>query len=239
MAKLPYKRILVKLSGEMLMGNQKFGICTEEIARLATDIKELHDAGMEVGVVLGAGNIWRGESGSAQGIERSNADYMGMLATVMNAVAFQSFLEQQGVYSRVMSAIRMESVAEPYIRRRAVRHLEKGRVVIFAAGTGNPFFTTDTAAALRAVEVDADLLVKATKVDGIYDSDPMKNKKAKHFKNVTYKKVLAEDLNVMDAAAVALCRENNLPLMVCSVKDKKGLMKAIKGTAKHTMVTNK
>lgn len=231
-----YKRILVKLSGEMLMGEGEYGIDTGVISRLADDIKELHDTGVEVGIVLGAGNIWRGVSGAAQGLERSNADYMGMLATVINAMAFQNVLESKGLQARVMSAISMESVAEPYIRRRAIRHMEKGRITIFAAGTGNPFFTTDTAAALRAVEVNADLLVKATKVDGIYTADPYKNPDAEHFEEITYQDVLVKNLRVMDAAAVALCQENKMPLLVCSVKEKGTLLKAIQGDAKRTLV---
>lgn len=232
-----YQRILIKLSGEMLMGEQGYGIDMTTMARLADDILDVHRQGIEVCVVLGAGNIWRGVSGAAQGLDRSNADYMGMLATVINAMALQNVMESKGLETRVMSAIRMESVAEPYIRRRAIRHLEKGRVVIFAAGTGNPYFTTDTAAVLRAAEMNCNLVVKATKVDGIYTADPAKDKTAQHYAKLTFKDVLVQNLRVMDMPAVAMCRDNNMPLMVCSVQQKGGLAAALAGKARHTMVT--
>lgn len=234
---IPYKRVLVKLSGEMLMGEQDYGIDMNMISRLADDIKELHDSGVSVCITLGAGNIWRGVSGAADGLDRSSADYMGMLAIVINAMALQNIMEQKGLETRVMSAIRMENVAEPFIRRRAIRHLEKDRIVIFAAGTGNPYFTSDTAAVLRASEMDCDLVVKATKVDGIYSSDPEKDADAEHFEKITYKDVLVNNLRVMDMPAVAMCRDNNMPLMVCSVQEKGGLMKALTGKARHTLVT--
>jgi len=233
-----YSRILIKLSGEMLMGDTGFGIDTKVISRLADDIKEVYDTGIQIGIVIGGGNIFRGVSGAAAGLDRSSADYMGMLATVMNAVALQNALEQAGVYTRVQSAIRMDSIAEPYIRRRAIRHMEKDRVVIFAAGTGNPFFTTDTAAALRAVEIGCDLLLKATKVDGIYSADPQKDKNATHYDHINFTEVLVKNLNVMDSTAISLCRDNDLPIMVTSITEPGNILKALNGTAKHTMVNN-
>ncbi len=209
-----YKRILLKLSGEALMGDQEFGISSEVISSYAKQIKEIVDLGVEVGIVIGGGNIFRGLSGAEQGVDRVTGDHMGMLATVINSLALQNSIEKLGVATRVLTAIEMPQIAEPYIRRRAERHLEKGRVVIFGAGTGNPYFTTDTAAALRAIEINADVVIKATKVDGIYDKDPVKYADAVKYDTVTYSEVLNKDLKVMDAAAISLCRDNKLPLIV-------------------------
>lgn len=231
-----YNRLLIKLSGEMLMGDAGYGIDTKTISRMAEDIAEVHGAGMQVGLVIGGGNIFRGVAGAAQGLDRASGDYMGMLATIINALALQNALEQKGVATRVQTAIKMDAVAEPYIRRRAMRHMEKGRVVIFAAGVGSPFFTTDTAAALRAVELGCDLLVKATKVDGIYTADPQKDPAAKHMPFITYNDVIVKHLAVMDATAITLCRDNGLPIMVCSMHDKGGLLQALKGEASHSLV---
>lgn len=232
--KTDYKRILLKVSGERLAGEQHEKVLdVEAIEGIGEEIREIHGRGIQVGVVIGGGNILRGKEAVAAGIIAAQAHQMGMLATVINALALQSVLEGMGVHSRVMSAIEIASVAEPYIRRRAVRHMEKGRVVIFAAGTGNPFFTTDTAGALRAIEVGAEVYIKATKVDGIYTADPMKDKKAQHIAEISYKDVLVEDLKVMDGSAIALCRENKLPLMVCKVGEVVG---ALEGTAKRTVV---
>jgi uridylate kinase len=209
-----YKRVLLKMSGEMLAGGRDGGIDPETIARFAAEIDEVSSLGVEVAVVIGGGNIFRGLAGSSQGMDRAHADYMGMLATVINALALQDALERQGVYSRVMSAITMDEVAEPYIRRRAIRHLEKGRVVLFGAGTGNPYFSTDTAAALRAAEIQADVILKATKVDGVYDRDPKKFPDAKRFDALTYLEVLNRGLGVMDATAISLCMDNAIPIVV-------------------------
>ena len=209
-----YKKILLKLSGEALMGDQEFGISSDVIASYAKQIKEIVDLGVEVSIVIGGGNIFRGISGAAQGVDRVTADHMGMLATVINSLALQNSIEKLGVPTRVQTAIEMPKVAEPFIKRRAQRHLEKGRVVIFGAGTGNPYFTTDTAAALRAIEMETDVVIKATKVDGIYDKDPVKYPDAKKYETVTYNEVLAKDLKVMDATAISLCRENKLPIIV-------------------------
>ena len=209
-----YKRILLKLSGEALMGNQEFGICSDVITSYARQIKEIVDMGVEVGIVIGGGNIFRGLSGAEQGVDRVTGDHMGMLATVINSLALQNSIEKLGVPTRVLTAIEMPQIAEPYIRRRAERHLEKGRVVICGAGTGNPYFTTDTAAVLRAIEINADVVIKATKVDGIYDKDPVKYSDAVKYETVTYSEVLNKDLKVMDAAAISLCRDNKLPLIV-------------------------
>ena len=209
-----YKKILLKLSGEALMGDQEFGISSDVIASYAKQIKEIVDLGVEVSIVIGGGNIFRGLSGAAQGVDRVTADHMGMLATVINSLALQNSIEKLGVPTRVQTAIEMPKVAEPFIKRRAQRHLEKGRVVIFGAGTGNPYFTTDTAAALRAIEMETDVVIKATKVDGIYDKDPVKYPDAKKYETVTYNEVLAKDLKVMDATAISLCRENKLPIIV-------------------------
>lgn len=209
-----YKRVLLKLSGEMLAGEMGFGIDPAVIQQFAADVKAARDLGVEICIVIGGGNIFRGLAGASRGMDRAHADYMGMLATVINALALQDALEQQGVYTRVMSAIAMDQVAEPYIRRRAVRHLEKGRVVIFAAGTGNPYFSTDTAAALRAAEIHADVILKATKVDGVYDRDPKKHADATRFDELSYLEVLNRGLRVMDSTAISLCMDNEIPIVV-------------------------
>jgi len=237
MTQLKYKRILLKLSGEALGGESGRGIDVDEAESIASRIKEVHGMGVDVAVVIGAGNLWRGKQGIERGMERATADYMGMLATVMNAMALMDALERIGVYTRVQSAIEMRTVAEPYIRRRAIRHLEKGRVVIFGAGTGNPFFSTDTAAALRAMEVDAGVLIKATKVDGVYDSDPSKNPNAVKFDNLTYIDVINRRLEVMDSTAVTLCMENSLPILVINLWDPSALERALRGEKVGTLVS--
>ena len=219
MIKLKYQRVLLKVSGEALMGDKQFGHDFETIKRIAGDIKEVVDLNVQVSVVVGGGNIYRGIDASSLGMERAAADYMGMLATVINALALQNILESLNVHTRVLSAIPMMSICEPYVRRRAKRHMEKGRVVIFAAGTGNPFFTTDSAAVLRAIEMNCDLLLKATQVDGVYDSDPVKNPAARKFNEISYTDVLKDNLKVMDMSAIALARENNLPIKVFSIKE--------------------
>jgi uridylate kinase len=231
-----YRRVLLKLSGEALMGSDAYGIHPEMLARLAGEIKTVVEAGVQVGVVIGGGNIFRGVAGSAQGMERASADTMGMLATVINALALQSAFERGGVATRVQSAIRMDQVVEPYVRRRAIRHLERGRVVIFAAGTGNPFFTTDTAATLRGIEIGADIVFKATKVDGVYDRDPVRHPDAKRYDTITYGEVLAKRLGVMDATAIALCREQNMPLRVFSINKPGALKRAALGENEGTLV---
>ena len=231
-----FKRILLKLSGEVLMGNQQFGIDPEFVAELAREVKAAKDTGLEICLVIGGGNIFRGMAGAAKGMDRAQADYMGMLATVMNALAMQNALEQCGVHTRVQSAIEMDQVCEPVIRRRAERHLEKGRVVIFAAGVGSPYFTTDSGAALRAAEMKCDALFKGTSVDGIYDSDPKTNPGAKRYDTVDYNTVLAEDLKVMDASAVALCRDNKIPIVVFSIREKGNLARVLKGEGVQTIV---
>jgi uridylate kinase len=232
-----YKRILLKLSGESLMGSREFGMDVEAVIALSKDLKELVQMGVEVCVVLGGGNIFRGIAGSAAGMDRTSADYMGMLATVMNALCLQDVLENKlGLQTRVLSAIPMPTVCESYIRRRAIRHLEKGRLVIFAAGTGNPFFTTDTAATLRAIEMNCDVIMKATQVDGIYDSDPKKNKDAKRFDEVSYEDVITKNLQIMDASAIALARDNRLPILVFSQHEERALQKAVLGQGKYTLV---
>jgi len=236
MANLTYKRILLKLSGEALGGGLGFGIDVDEAESIASRIKGVREMGVDVAVVIGAGNLWRGKQGLERGMDRSTADYMGMLATVMNAMALMDALERQGVFTRVMSAIEMRAIAEPYIRRRAIRHLEKGRVVIFGAGTGNPFFSTDTAAALRATEVEAQVVIKATKVDGVYDSDPKKNPNAKKFDKLNYIEVLNRRLEVMDSTAITLCMENNLPILVLNLWDANALLDALRGKAVGTLV---
>src|ERR1700761_7045535 len=215
-----YRRVMLKVSGEALMGSEAFGIDTGTVDRIAADVKDAARAGTEVCMVIGGGNIFRGLAGAAKGIDRATADYMGMLATVMNALAMQASLERNGLPCRVQSAITMNNVCEPYVRRRAIRHMEKGRVVIFAAGTGNPFFTTDTAAALRAAEMACDAMLKATQVDGVYSADPKKDPKAVRYDSLSYQKVLAENLQVMDAAAISLSRENRIPILVFSLADK-------------------
>jgi len=224
-----FKRILLKLSGEVLMGNQQYGIDPVFVADLAAEVKAAREAGLEICLVIGGGNIFRGLAGAAKGLDRTTGDYMGMLATVMNALAMQNALEQLGVPTRVQSAIPMATVCEPYIRRRATRHLEKDRVVIFAAGTGNPFFTTDTGAALRAAEMGCDALLKGTSVDGVYDADPKTNPDANHYETVSYDTVLTKNLKVMDATAVALCRENAIPIVVFSIKERGNLARILAG----------
>ncbi|MBM0170963.1 UMP kinase [Altererythrobacter sp. C41] len=231
-----YKRILLKLSGEVLMGDQQFGIDPAFVSELAQEVKAAKDTGLELCLVIGGGNIFRGMAGAAQGMDRAQADYMGMLATVMNALAMQSALEQLGVPTRVQSAIEMDKVCEPVIRRRAERHLEKGRVVIFAAGVGAPYFTTDSGAALRAAEMRCDALFKGTSVDGIYDADPKTNASAKRFDTVSYDKVLANNLKVMDASAVALCRDNRIPIVVFSIREKGNLARVLAGYGVRTVV---
>ena len=231
-----FRRILLKLSGEGLMGNREFGLDAETVDRICQEICDVYNDGIEVCVVIGAGNIFRGVSGAASGIERTSADYMGMLATVINSLAVQSVLESKGVPTRVQSAIPMANVCEPYIRRRALRHMEKGRVVIFAAGTGNPFFTTDTAAALRAAEMNCDALIKGTQVDGVYDADPKTNENAQRFDTLSYDKVIAHDLRVMDTSAIALSRENGIPIIVFSIHEAGGLRKIVRGGGTFTRV---
>jgi uridylate kinase len=231
-----YKRILLKLSGEALMGEYDYGIDPQIIARLAEEISDLSDSGIEIALVIGGGNIFRGAGLAQGGMDRVTGDHMGMLATVMNSLAMQDALERKGAYCRVMSALKINQVCEDYIRRRAVRHLEKGRVVIFAAGTGNPFFTTDSAASLRGIEINADLLLKATKVDGVYDSDPVTNPDAKRYENLSYDMVLNQKLGVMDATAIVLCRDNNLPLRVFNVFNKGDLARIVQGEHVGTLV---
>ena len=234
-----YHRVLLKVSGEALMGSQAFGIDTAVVDRIATDVKSAVEAGTQLCMVIGGGNIFRGLAGAAKGIERATADYMGMLATVMNALAMQAALERAKVESRVLSAIPMSTVCEPYIRRRAIRHLEKGRVVIFAAGTGNPFFTTDTAAALRAAEMNCNALLKGTQVDGVYSADPKKTPNAERYDALTYHEVLARDLKVMDASAVSLSRENKIPIIVFSIHDRGALVLVLKGEGRATIIEDR
>ena len=232
-----YNRILLKISGESLMGERQFGLDPAMVNRVASEIATIVDYGVEVCVVIGGGNIFRGVSGAANGMERATADYMGMLATVMNALAMQSSLEQNGLQSRVQSALPISAVCEPYIRRRAVRHMEKKRIVIFAAGTGNPFFTTDTAAALRATEMGCDAILKATKVDGVYDADPEQNKNAKRYDALSYLEVLSRDLKVMDAPAISLAKENSIPILVFSIQKSGTLADVIRGDGLHTLIS--
>jgi uridylate kinase len=234
-----YARVLLKVSGEALMGQGAYGIDTETVDRIAADVKEAADAGTQICMVIGGGNIFRGLAGAAKGIDRATADYMGMLATVMNALAMQAALERTGLPSRVQSAIPMSSVCEPYIRRRAIRHMEKGRVVIFAAGTGNPFFTTDTAAALRAAEMACGAMLKATQVDGVYSADPKKYPDAVRYESLSYHEVLARDLAVMDASAISLSRENGIPILVFSLHDKGALAKVLRGEGRATIIEEK
>jgi uridylate kinase len=231
-----FKRVLLKISGEALMGDQGYGLHPPTVERIAVEVKTVHDLGAEICMVIGGGNIFRGLQGSAQGMERTTADYMGMLATVMNALAMQSSLEEQGVHTRVVSAIPMDQVCEPYIRRRAVRHLEKKRVVIFAAGTGNPYFTTDTAATLRASEMACEAIFKGTQVDGIYDKDPKRHSDAVRYDAVTYDEVLQKRLKVMDASAIALARDNNLPIIVFSLDEPGGFRGILSGNGTYTKV---
>ncbi|ATQ42836.1 UMP kinase [Caulobacter mirabilis] len=236
MTAMRYKRILLKVSGEVLMGDTPFGIDMNTVAAVAGDVKQIAEAGVELCLVIGGGNIFRGLAGAAKGMDRANADYMGMLATVMNALAMQDALEHIGVSTRVQSAIPMPTVCEPLIRRRAERHLEKGRVVIFAAGTGNPYFTTDSGAALRAAEMNCDALFKGTSVDGVYTADPKKDPAAKRFDRLTYHDVLAKDLKVMDASAISLMRENGIPIVVFSIRERGNLMKVLQGEGVHTVI---
>lgn len=236
-AKKPvYRRVLLKLSGEALMGGRSFGIDPDIVQAIAAEIRDVVKLGVQIGVVVGGGNIFRGVEGSARGMERTQADNMGMLATVINSLAIQSVLERLGVRCRVQTAIEMREVAEPFIRRRATRHLEKGRVVIFAAGTGNPYFTTDTAAALRAAEIQADVILKATKVDGVYDKDPMKHADATMYKKISYTETLAKNLKVMDATAISLCRENSIPIRVFNIAKKGNIKSVICGKTIGTIV---
>jgi len=237
MTNLKYRRILLKLSGESLAGQDGFGIDPLQAEAIAQRVKDVHQMGVEIAIVIGAGNLWRGKQGLERGMDRATADYMGMLATVMNAMALMDALERKEVFTRVQSAIEMRAVAEPYIRRRAIRHLEKECVVIFGAGTGNPFFSTDTAAALRAVEIDADVLIKATKVDGVYDADPQKNPAAKKFDRLTYIDVLNLRLEFMDSTAISLCMDNSLPILVVNLWDPQALEKAVRGEKLGTLVS--
>jgi len=238
MTELKYTRVLLKLSGEALGGKSGFGIDVDEAESIASRVKEIRDLGVDVAIVIGAGNLWRGKQGLERGMDRTVADHMGMLATVMNAMVLMDALERAGVYTRVMSAIEMRAIAEPYIRRRAIRHLDKGRVVVFGAGTGNPFFSTDTAAALRASEIDAQVVIKATKVDGVYDSDPKKNPEAKRFDKLSYIEVLNRRLEVMDSTAISLCMENNIPILVLNLWDPKALINALHGEDVGTLVSS-
>ena len=236
MATIKYRRILLKLSGEALAGEQGYGIDPQVIAGIASEIKEVVNLGVQVALVIGGGNIFRGLAAASNGMDRASADYMGMLATVMNSLAMQDALEKQGVDTRVQSAIEMQQVAEPYIRRRAVRHLEKGRVVIFSAGTGNPYFTTDTAASLRAMEINAEVILKATKVDGVYSSDPKKNSDAVKLPTLTYLEVLQKGLQVMDATATSLCMDNNLPMIIFDMTRRDNIKKVVFGEEIGTIV---
>lgn len=234
---LKYRRILLKLSGESLMGVKGHGIDPEKLKFFAKEIKKVHDLGVEIGIVIGGGNIYRGLNAADQGIERVTGDLMGMLATLINSLALQNALEQEGIYTRLQSAIKMEEVAEPYIRRRAIRHLEKNRVVIFGAGTGHPYFSTDTAATLRAVEIEADVIMKGTRVDGVYDADPEKNPNASLFREISYLDVLKNNLRVMDLTAISLCQENNLPIKVFNMDTEGNLLKVITGETIGTTVS--
>jgi uridylate kinase len=232
-----FKRVLLKISGEALMGELSYGLDPNMVDRVAGEVQSVHDLGGEVCLVIGGGNIFRGISASAAGMERATGDYMGMLATVMNSLAMQSALEKRGIATRVLSALPIAAVCEPYIRRRAIRHMEKGRVVIFAAGTGNPFFTTDTAAALRASEMGCDALLKATKVDGVYDADPQKSPDAKRYEQLSYMDVLRNDLKVMDATAISLARENGIPILVFSIHNSGAFAEVIRGEGRFTIIT--
>jgi uridylate kinase len=232
-----YRRVLLKLSGEALMGDQSYGLDPKIIGRIAQEVRSVNQLGVQIAIVIGGGNIFRGLKGAAQGMERATADYMGMLATVINSLAVQSALERHGVVTRVLSAISMQAVCEPYIRRRAIRHMEKGRVVIFAAGTGNPFFTTDTAAALRASEMECNALLNATKVDGVYSADPHKDRSAMRYDRLSYLDVLSRDLQVMDAAAISLARENGIPILVFSIQNDGGFADVVKGEGRFTIIT--
>ena len=236
MPKAAYQRILLKLSGEALVGDQEYGISPAIVKKVSAEVKEIREMGVEVGIVIGGGNIYRGVAASAEGMDRISADHMGMLATVINSLSLQDALEKAGVYTRVLSAIEMHQIAEPYIRRRAVRHLEKGRVVIFAGGTGNPFFTTDTAAALRAMEIKAQVILKATKVDGVYDQDPLLSKKAKKFDSLSYIEVLNRGLKIMDATAISLCMDHHLPVIVFNLNQKGNIKRVVLGQKIGTVI---
>ena len=237
--KLKYKRILLKLSGESLMGDKETGIDPKMLNFFAKEVKKIHDLGVEIGIVIGGGNIYRGLNAEDQGIDRVAGDQMGMLATIINAIALQNAFENAGIYTRLMSAISMQAIAEPYIRRRAIRHLEKNRVVIFGAGTGHPYFSTDTAAALRAIEIEADTIIKGTRVDGIYNSDPEKNSDAVKFNEITYQEVMDQNLRIMDLTAITLCRENSLPLIVFNMNEENNLLHLINGNNVGTIVDHK
>ena len=238
MNKLKYKRVLLKLSGESLMGKKGFGIDHNVLDFFSTEVKKVHDIGLQLGIVIGGGNIYRGLSADDQGIDRVTGDQMGMLATVINSLALQNAIEHKGIFTRLMSAIKMEEMAEPYIRRRAQRHLEKGRVVIFGAGTGHPYFSTDTAASLRAVEIGADVIIKGTRVDGVYDSDPERNPNAFKFNNISYMDILKKNLRVMDLTAISLCQENSLPIIVFNMNVPDNLVKLVKGENIGTLIQN-
>ena len=233
-----FSRVMIKLSGEALLGNKEFGIDSDIVDKITYDIVALSKTNTEICIVVGGGNIFRGVAGASQGIERGTADSMGMLATVINAMAIQNSIERLGVASRVLSAVPMQTVCEPFIRRRAIRHLEKNRIVIFAGGTGNPYFTTDTAAALRAAEMNCTVLMKGTQVDGVYDSDPIKNKNAKRYDNITYSKVLSDNLAIMDASAISLARDNSIPIVVFSIDSKNALSSIINGDGVKTIISN-
>ncbi len=235
-SKAKYQRILLKLSGEALSGGQVGGISADVLEAIAKEIKEISELGVEIAIVIGGGNIWRGLEASSKGMDRASADYIGMLATTINSLALQHAMEKEGVYTRVLSAIAMQQLAEPYIRRRAIRHLEKKRIVIFAAGTGNPYFTTDTAAALRAMEIGAEVILKATRVDGVYDKDPLKNKDAKMFKKLTYIEVLQKKLQVMDSTAISLCMDNDLKIIVLNLSKRGNIRKVVGGEDIGTLV---
>ena len=234
-----YKRVLLKISGEVLMGKNEFGIDPATVARVAQDVKQVVEAGTQVCIVVGAGNIFRGVSGASAGMDRTTADHMGMLGIVINALCLQNALESIGIDTRVQSGIRMDEICEPYIRRRAMRHMDKGRVVIFAAGTGNPYFTSDTAAALRASEMNCDLIAKGTKVDGVYTCDPMKDKNAKRYDSISYLDVLTKDLRVMDATAISLARENDIPIMIFCIREDGNFARVMQGEGTYTLVHNK
>lgn len=238
MEKLRFKRILLKLSGESLMGEKGFGISSDVLDFFAEEIRKVHSIGVQIGIVIGGGNIYRGLSAASQGIDRATGDQMGMLATMINSLALQNALEKKGIFTRLMSALKMEEIAEPYIRRRAIRHLEKGRVVIFGAGTGHPYFSTDTAASLRAVEINADIILKGTRVNGVYDSDPEKNPEALMFETISYLDILKNNLRVMDLTAVSLCQENNLPMMVFNMDIPDNLLKLVSGESIGTIINN-
>jgi len=238
MNKIKYKRVLLKLSGESLMGSRDYGIDNDVLEFFSGEIQKAYNTGVELGIVIGGGNIYRGLSASSQGIDRATGDQMGMLATVINSLALQNAIEKRGIYTRMMTAINMEAIAEPYIRRRAIRHLEKKRIVILGAGTGHPFFSTDTAASLRAVEIEADVIVKGTRVDGVFDSDPEKNPKAFKFDNISYIDILKKNLRIMDLTAVSLCQENNLPMIVFNMDVPDNLLKLVKGEEVGTLINN-